>query len=66
MELIHAISLTPDFSRVFRTTRMTKPFQRFSVMRKAVETAPNLLGVLSTWLKPGVNDTRTFLRSEAL
>jgi hypothetical protein len=62
MELIR-ILLTPDFSRVLEATRMTKPFQRFSVVRQAVETADNSLGALSTWLKPGVNESGTFLWS---
>ena len=42
---------------------MTKPFQRFSIMGKAVETADNSLGRLSTWLKPGVNENRPFVQS---
>src|SRR5262249_43846912 len=63
MQPMQVISLTPDFSRVFRATDTLKPFERFSVVGKAVETADDSLGRLSTWLKPGVNESRTFLRS---
>ena len=67
MEPICAISLTPDFSRVFRAAHMSKPFQRFSSDSiEAVETAGNSLGVLSTWLKPGVNETAIFLATPPL
>ena len=66
MEPIQRISFTPDFSRVSAATPMTEPFQRFSVMRKAVETADDSLGALSTWLKPGVNESATFLSIRAV
>jgi hypothetical protein len=62
MEPIRIISLTPDLSGVLRVTYLTKPLQRlFLVAGEAVETATNLLGALSTWLKPGVDDTGTSL-----
>jgi hypothetical protein len=60
------ILLTPDFSRVSEAIQASKPFQRFSVAREAVETAENSLGTLSTWLKPGVNGSGTSLRSALL
>jgi len=63
MKPIHAISLTPDFSRVSGATRMTEPFQRFSVIGEAVETAFSSLGLEHTWLKPGVNESGMFLVS---
>ncbi|MGE5214492.1 MAG: hypothetical protein ACM3NN_12475 [Nitrospirota bacterium] len=66
MSSIYIISLTPDFSRVFRATRTMKPFQRFFLMREAVKTAGHPLGKQSTWLKPDVNVGRSFLRSEAV
>jgi len=66
MDSIFLVSLTPDFSRVSGATPMTEPFQRFSVMRKAVETADDSLGTLSTWLKPGVNGSGIFLGSSAV
>jgi hypothetical protein len=47
-------------------TRTSKPFQRFLVKRKTVETADNSLGELFTWLKPGINETGTFGWSRAL
>jgi hypothetical protein len=57
MESISIIPLTLDCSRVLRATHTLKPFQRFSFRREAVETAGDSLGWVSTWLKPGVNET---------
>jgi hypothetical protein len=61
MDSISIISLKPEFSRVFRATETSKLFQRLLVKRKAVETADYSLGALSTWLKSGVGESRTFL-----
>ena len=67
MDSISIISLTSDFSRVFRATHAPKPFQRFSSdLLEAVETALTSLGVQRTWLKPGVNDIAIFLSSHSL
>ena len=66
MKPIHAISLTPDFGGVSGATPMTEPFERFSVTRKAVETAGNSLGVRSTRLKPGASKSAAFLRTGAV
>ena len=63
MTSISIMSLTPDFSRVLAGPYMAKPFTRFLVKRKAVETADNSLGALSTWLQPGVDEIGTFLRN---
>lgn len=63
MTSIPIMSLTPDLSRVSGTIWGTEPFQRFLVKRKAVETADDSLGLLTTWLQPGVNEAETFLRS---
>jgi len=63
MEPSRAISLTANFSQVSGATRMTEPFQRFSLTRKAVETGDDSLGASYTWQKPGVNNARMFLRS---
>jgi hypothetical protein len=67
MDSISTISLTPDFSRVFRATDTPKPFQRFSGdLIEAVETAYSRLGPGHTRLKPGVNDIAIFLASYSL
>jgi len=67
MDLTSIISLTPDFSRVFRATHVEKPFQRFfNVWLKAVETALTSSGTLTTWLKPGVNDSGTSRETQAI
>jgi hypothetical protein len=53
------ISLTPNFSWVFRTAGIAKPFQRFSDRaREAVKTASQLRATQRTWLKPGVNESK--------
>ncbi len=66
MNLFFIIPLTPDFSRVLRGTGTTKPFKRFSsAWLEAVETAWTSLGTLTTWLKPGVNDSGTSLPTQA-
>ncbi len=52
------ISLTPNFSWVFSTDWMLKPFQRFSVSsRKTVKTVFSVRTLALTWLKPGVNES---------
>jgi hypothetical protein len=67
MDLISIISLTPDFSRVFRATHVRQPFQRFSSNSiEAVETAHSSFGLGHSWLKPGVNETAIFLASHSL
>ena len=49
---------------VRHATRIPKPFQRFfNDSMEAVETANYSLGAQFTWLKPGVNDSATFLWS---
>jgi hypothetical protein len=62
MDPISFVSSTPDLSRVSGASRITKPFQRFTGMREAVEIAVNSLGVASVWLESGVTESGTFLR----
>jgi hypothetical protein len=65
------ISLTPGFSRVLPNGLKRKPFQRFlGALQQAAETAFRLALTLHIWLKPGVNESHTFvsavLRSPSL
>jgi hypothetical protein len=53
------ILLTPNFSWVFSSDRLLKPFQRFLTRRReTVETVSSTRAIANTSLKPGVNEIR--------